>query len=242
MEDYKLNDKNNAYFRWASCSNEEPNNGGGGFIPANTYLFFHDRMQAGEAQLATTLSPTLLNEFRFGVTERNDWQDNMLPSTPTGVITSIASVAQIGVNPYAGNWLLERNIEGIDNVTKTKGKHTIRFGTDIENTEVSLVNPLTRTYTFANLANYQSTVSGLSSSYQQATFQYGTPTADNRWNFLNFFLQDEYRPTRSLTINAGIRYQRVIWPGLDPLATYADSRTIHASNFDFAPRLSLVTN
>ncbi len=237
--DWKVNNKNNAFFRWSSFSNEEPNNGGGGYIPANTYLFFHDRMQGGETQLATTVSPTLLNEFRFGVTQRADWQDNMLPSTANGVITSITNVAQIGVNPFAGNSLLERNIEGIDNVTKTRGKHTLKFGVDIEGTEVSLVNSLTRTYTFANLANYQSTVSGASQSYQQATFQYGTPSADNNWLFLNFFAQDEYRPTPKLTINAGIRYQRVVWPGLDPLATYADSRTIHTSNLDIAPRLPL---
>jgi hypothetical protein len=237
--DYKLNDKNNAFLRWSSFSNEEPNNGGGGYIPANTYLFFHDRMQGGEAQLATTVSPTLLNEFRFGVTQRADWQNNMLQSTPNGVITSITNVAQIGVNPFAGNYLLERNIEGVDNVTKTTGKHTLKFGVDIEGTEIQILNPLTRTYTFANFASYQSTVSGASQSYQQATFQYGTPTADNHFLFLNFFAQDEYRPTEKLTINAGIRYQRVVWPGLDPLAAYADSRTIHTSNLDIAPRLSL---
>jgi Carboxypeptidase regulatory-like domain/TonB dependent receptor len=237
--DYKINDKNSSFFRWNAFSNEEPNNGGGGYIPANTYLFFHDRMQGGEAQLATTLTPTLLNELRFGVAQRNDWQDNMLPPTPNGVITSIASVAQIGVNPYAGNWLLERNIDGIDNVTKTKGKHTIKVGTDIEATEISIVNPLTRTYTFANLASYENTVNGVSESYQQATFQYGTPTADNHWIFLNFFAQDEYRLTQKLTINAGLRYQRVVWPALDPLAAYPDSRSIHTSNLDLAPRLSL---
>lgn len=237
--DYKVNDKNNTFFRWSSFSNEEPNDGGGGYIPANTYLFFHDRMQAGEAQLTTTPSATLLNELRFGITQRHDWDTNMQSTTSSDVITLISNVAQIGKNPYAGSSVTEQLAQIVDNVTKTSGRHTAKFGIDWETTDIDLQNSMTRQYTFANLAAYQSTISGATNGYQQATFQFGTPTANNRWHFLNFFAQDEFRVTRNLTLNFGLRYQRIIWPDLDPSAAYIYSRSIHASNLDFMPRFSL---
>jgi hypothetical protein len=77
------------------------------------------------------------------------------------------------------------------------------------------------------------------SSYQTAQFQVGNPTVNNRWNSPNFFLQDEFRITKKLTVNAGLRYQAIIWPGLDQNAAVATSRTVHADHLDFAPRLSV---
>lgn len=236
--DYKLNDKNNMFARWSYFSNLQPNDWGGGYIPANTYLTWHDHMVSGEVQLATTPSPTLLNELRFGVTRREDSETNMLSSATTDVLTVIDNVAQIGYNPYAGDWVTDRIIQGVDNVTKTKGRHTVKMGVDFENSNIDFVNSMTRQYEFDSLQDYLNTLNGVSSSYAEATFQFGTPSNDNVWNFLSLFAQDEYRITRKLTMNIGLRYQHGFWPGLDPNAPYEYSRKIHTSTLDFAPRLS----
>jgi hypothetical protein len=237
--DYKINDKNSTFVRWSSFSNEEPNQTGGGYIPANTGLFFHDRMQGGEAQLITVASPTLFNEFRFGVTRRNDYTTNMQSGiTSSSVITSITNVAQIGADYNGVTNVTEQNIDFNDDVTKSMGRHTLKFGVDFQNTLVANTNALTQTYTFANLASYEGTISSGTQAYQLATFQVGSPTVNNRWNSPNFYIQDEFRVSKRLTLNAGLRYQLILWPGLDQNAPYPDSRTIHTDHLDLAPRVS----
>jgi len=237
--DYKISEKNSTFVRWSSFSNEEPNSSGGNYIPDNTGLFFHDRMQAGEAQLITIASPTLLNELRFGVTRRNDYTTNMQTGlTPSSVITSISNVAQIGANYYGGTNATEENIDLNDDVTKSMGRHTIKFGIDYENTLIANTNALTQQYTFANLPSYENTIHNIKQSYQLATFQVGNPTVNNRWNSPNIYLQDEFRVSKKLTVNAGLRYQLILWPSLDKRAPYPDSRTIHTDRLDLAPRFS----
>ncbi len=197
-------------------------------------------MQGGEAQLVTIASPTLLNEFRFGVTRRNNYTTNMQTGlTPSSVLTSITSVAQIGANFYGGTNITEQNIDFNDDVTKSKGKHTLKFGVDFQNTLVAQTNALTQQYTFANLANYLTTINTGAQTYQSATFQVGNPTVNNRWNSPNFYVQDEFRVSKNLTLNAGLRYQIILWPALDPNATFPNSRTIHTDKFDIAPRFSV---
>lgn len=237
--DYKINEKNKAFFRWSYFSNHEPNDVGGGYIPANTGQYWQDEMQGGEAQLTTTATPTLLNEFRFGVTRRYDGDFNMQSNvTQNEVITDITNVAQLGANYNGASPATERNIAVVDNITKTVEKHTIKTGVDYENTNVQETSPLNLIYTFANLANYEDTINGACDCYQQATFQVGNPTISNYWNSPNFFFQDEYRVTRKLVVNAGLRYQLISWPSLNKAAPYPDSRSIFTSHLDFAPRLS----
>lgn len=237
--DYKVNEKNNAFFRWSYFSNHEPNDVGGGYIPANTGQYWEDQMQSGEAQLTTAVTPTFLNEFRFGVTRRYDGDFNMQSNvTKDEVITNITNVAQFGANYNGNSPATERNIAIVDNVTKTVGKHTVKAGVDFENTNVQQTSPLTLAYTFADLASYEKTIGGICNCYQEAMFQAGNPTISNYWNSPNLFVQDEYRANRKLTLNAGLRYQLISWPSLDKSAPYKDSRSIYTSHLDFAPRLS----
>lgn len=237
--DYKLNDRNNAFLRWTSFSNEQPNNVAGGLTPANTATFFHDRQQGGEAQLTTVLSSSLLNEFRFGVTRRDSLTTPIQPVSPTDVIISISGVALIGNSATQGSHTVEENIQGVDNLTKTVRNHTMKFGVDYENTDIALASSLTRQYTFSNLANYLATRDQGANLYQQATFQFGDNNVDNRYNFLSLFAQDEWRLSPRLTVNYGVRYQLIHWPGLDKAAPYVYSRSIPTSKLDFAPRLSV---
>jgi hypothetical protein len=253
--DYKINGNNSMFGRWSSFSNEEPNQNENAYMPANTGLLFHDRMQGGEVQLVSIISPTLVNELRWGLTQRHDWTDNMQSGvTASSVITLISNVAQIGADLNDGTNVEERNIDINDDMTKSMGRHTIKFGVDYQNTLVANTNQLLVQYTFKNLTDYQNNGTstspaptdcfatghgGVNECYQTAQFQVGNPTVNNHWNSPNFYLQDEFRITKRLTVNAGLRYQTIIWPGLDQNAVLATSRTVHADHLDFAPRLSL---
>jgi hypothetical protein len=66
----------------------------------------------------------------------------------------------------------------------------------------------------------------------------GNPKLNISFNFINWFVQDEIRLNSRFTINAGIRYEAILFPSLDPNAPYPLSRKIDNDLKDFAPRVS----
>jgi hypothetical protein len=62
------------------------------------------------------------------------------------------------------------------------------------------------------------------------------------FNFVNGFAQDEIRLAQNLIVNAGARYEVILFPTFDPLAPYPLSRSVPNDYSDIAPRLTyLVT-
>src|SRR5262249_17404632 len=56
------------------------------------------------------------------------------------------------------------------------------------------------------------------------------------FDFVNFFLQDEYRITPRFTLNFGLRYELLLYPTLDDAAPLAASRSINNDSNNIAPR------
>ncbi|MBC7925637.1 MAG: TonB-dependent receptor, partial [Bryobacteraceae bacterium] len=217
---YQLNDKNSGFFRYSRFTNEQPNGAGGLTVPSRGVNFL-DRMNGGAFQLATTISPTTLNEFRFGINRRHELRDAVgLPSSGNPAV-DIASVANIGVNPLAGVENIEQSTQFIDNFTKTTGKHTLKAGTDIQLTDYKLNSSLDRRFTFQGVAavagvrgavspldQYLNTVrsvidpaTGRPFTYTQLSLQTGDRFLALNYKFLNFFALDEFRITPRFTLN-----------------------------------------
>lgn len=60
--------------------------------------------------------------------------------------------------------------------------------------------------TTAGFAGWENLLRGLVTGYQQG---YGNPTAENRFGEYNFYFQDDWRLTRNLTLNLGVRWEGV---------------------------------
>lgn len=58
-------------------------------------------------------------------------------------------------------------------------------------------------------------------------------------HFVSVFVQDEFRLSPSVIINAGLQYEAMLFPEPDPNAPYALSRKIDNDLKDFAPRVAL---
>jgi len=97
--DYKLNEKNTGYVRYARFTNNQPNNDAGlGIVDRGSR--FLDHQNTGGLQLVTVLSNNLLNEFRLGGAQRDTGNFPVVSSSPAGsVLINISGVANIGFSP-----------------------------------------------------------------------------------------------------------------------------------------------
>jgi hypothetical protein len=139
---------------------------------------------------------------------------------------------EIGSNlimPYGGsqfNYGMSQMLTNVDeNMTKISGKHTIQFGgryrherfgylPDRQADTVAFSNLATAVYDPATGANYGALANtgfvdadfflGAASSYSQVK---NAPYGNFRKHEVGLYIQDNWRVTRSLTINAGLRWE-----------------------------------
>jgi hypothetical protein len=193
-------------------------------------------------RLISTISPTLLNEARFQYGRDNEFQFSQapLPGEPTTAFggRSPTVVLTGGLDFGKPNFLErtafpdERRFQYADTLTLTAGRHTLKFGADI-NRVTDIVDNLrfeAGSYTYGNindfLVDYANFLSPLpasvtcptqnitgftkrpgrcyTSNYQQA---FGPTRFDIKTTDWNFFIQDDFRITQRLTVNLGLRYE-----------------------------------
>ncbi|MGE0039997.1 MAG: carboxypeptidase regulatory-like domain-containing protein [Vicinamibacterales bacterium] len=254
---FRLNDANSGFVRYNRFTNDQPG-GGGGLTAISRSLTFKDRMNGVGAQLATTLGPSLLNELRFGFNRRAENRDPYVDGDAGGANVNISGVANFGVNPLAANNSVEASLQVIDNVTWTRGRHTVKTGLDFQTTQYDVHSALSRVFTFTGLAasGGRGAVSPLDQylrarageidpatgrpyTFTQLQQQIGDPDLSMRFNYLNLFLQDEVRLRSDLTMSAGLRYELIMYPVLDAEAPYALSRRVNNDTNNVAPRVGL---
>ena len=256
--DYAINQNNSGYVRFARFTNHQPNNAGGLSIVdrGSSYL---DHQNGGGIQLATILSPKLLNELRFGAIQRDTANYPVVNSAPQGdVLINISSVANIGYSPLTSTTTTERSSSVLDNLTWTRGNSTFKFGGEFDHELFANLSGTAPTFTFSGLPalngrpavsalnQYQNTVAGktdpatgLPYTYTNLTAYSGNPKVRIAFNFVNLFAQDEIRFTPNLSANVGARYELILFPTFDPLAPYPLSRSVPNDYGDIAPRIAL---
>jgi outer membrane receptor protein involved in Fe transport len=107
-----------------------------------------------------------------------------------------------------------------DNLSWVKGKHTFKFGADIIRRQVDLFRPLTGKGYFdmcgngnnpASITGYEVTdlLVGFVCSYSEGPVLGYSETRN--WE-LGFYGQDDWKVTRRLTLNLGLRWDILTWP------------------------------
>jgi len=76
-------------------------------------------------------------------------------------------------------------------------------------------------------------------NYSQLQQSFGERETAKRFGFANVFVQDEIRVSPRLTVNAGLRYEFIVWPELDAQAPYELSRSVPSDGGNIAPRLGV---
>jgi hypothetical protein len=255
---YKLNPKNSGFFRYARFTDYIPANGGGlSVVDRSTQ--YQEHANSGGLQLATLLSPNLLNEFRFGVSARATLTPPIEPiegsNALIGALVNITGVANIGYSALNKSSFLERNSGVLDNLTWTRGRHTLKTGFEYDHEQYAIVTAIAPTFSFSGVAakgtraavnplnQYLNTINQLTDpatgnayTYTSLTAYSGNPNFRSQFNYVNAFVQDEFRLTPRLVINAGLRYEVILFPIFDANAPYVGSRTVSNDYRDLAPR------
>lgn len=199
-----------------------------------------ERSQTFVVEETHTFSPTLLFDFRAGLSVRADYSYEGPPFDPTSLGWSAAQVAQMGQQAanefpyfrisefsYLGNsgngQTISHSLALYPSVTWIKGKHVLHAGLDTRfmqsiNDVVSGGNNfwVDRTWTQTNCGSCGSWDAASGNSI--ASLLLGNPTSGtNTINVNTFwsshywapFIQDDWKITRRLTLNLGVRWDFV---------------------------------
>jgi outer membrane receptor protein involved in Fe transport len=161
-----------------------------------------------QASLQTAFNSSTANEFRFHY--GNDYHFDLpstAPTSPTVVIQNPDSGFVFGSNRFQLA-TTDRRIEFTDNLTKVLGRHTMKFGVDINynrDTDYFLYGPKGE-YQFGTLADVAT------GSFQLYLQSFGQTTAELHSPTYSFFAQDQFRVVPRLTLNYGLRYDLQVLP------------------------------
>ncbi|MBI4475335.1 MAG: carboxypeptidase regulatory-like domain-containing protein [Acidobacteria bacterium] len=179
-----------------------------------------------------TISPTLINEFRAGISrvgrdrfpylrDRNYARDVFgIPGTvgdvdpigykiPSVNITGYSSVGEGATQPRRdGNWIVS------DTLSMQRGNHAVKFGGDVFRQYMNLI--------LVSTAGGSFTFNGAATGDPFADFLLGLPEQTSRgyplgplsqhprrWS-TNWFVQDDWKVRHNLAINYGLRYEMTL--------------------------------
>ena len=281
--DHHFNDSNSIFLHYIYNQREFPNTDvNPNFRYTGTYP-----MHNAALQYLHVFSPVLVNEFRVGANLEHVKQlsvrtgtgftieslgiNGFLVGGPAGralrpdeegfPLLSISGFLGMGDARAASNLDYSRTFMLADNVTWTKGRHTLLFGTDIRK---AADNATTNNTPFG-----QESFTGDMTGYAPADYMLGLPrtsitpegvpiTAARQWR-TSEYVQDNWRLTDRLTLNLGLRYE-IYAPPVDtnnvtrtldfstaqPQLTPAPGQRLNnlwsITHKDFAPRVGFAFN
>jgi len=174
-----------------------------------------------------TLSPSTLNQARFGYTRRDVNQTSLqnggiaVPGAPASAFPStlpiftVTGYQQIGPTTAANTNFTTSVTEFLDTFSVVRGRHTFKFGTDLRREALDILNPAnpTGSYAFTTTGTDSSTGAGgnalaslLLGQVNAFSIDIQNQALQERAHIAEFFAGDEWKVSNRLTLNLGTRY------------------------------------
>ncbi|HEX6283676.1 MAG TPA: TonB-dependent receptor, partial [Pyrinomonadaceae bacterium] len=271
--DWIINDSHSLTFTYNRLRNESPNGVQTAATITRGRSSFGDDfvdIDYGILRLSSTFGPTVVNEFRTKIGKEDNYQFSTppLPGEPTtGPNGRSPSVAITGGLTFGKpNFLerthnpLEKNYQFVDNVTLTRGNHTIKFGGDFLRTNDVLDNLFQEggVYSYSNINDFivdytnwttggaLRTAGGVCSTSTRLAGRcytnnfaqgFGQPRFEFSTTDLAYYIQDDWRWSPRLTVNLGLRYEVELMPDPQiPNPTFPQTNQFPTDKNNFGPR------
>ena len=211
--DWSINKNNNAYISYTSQVNDSLNDQSDGTGDLTNGNFTRNHLQLANFTLNSLLPNNLINQFTFGYQYWNNIIDSSI-SAPLVVFPG----SSFGTNTNVPQQSFQRKWQFKDDISKTFGKHTVRAGVDY------IWNPVEGGFfKFSStleidFAKKPSDILDNPGTYPQGfatpglitgmTIANGDPYFIVATKQLGLYVQDDYKVTRRLTLNLGVRWDR----------------------------------
>ena len=250
--DYRLNDKNSLSFsvnllRWVSPHGIQATGivfNTGSLIGNNADSTVRDGY--GRAQWASVIGSTIVNELRLGWFHDRLYDpasdDFLFPGLGRAGLT-VASTSNLGVaTSYPRLNPSETRYEVAENLTWSRGAHTMKFGFTIAHTEdfVKQLSNQYGSYNYTTLNNFALDFSGNTTgakNWNTYSQTFGNPQVDTNLVNYGLYAQDSWRLNSRLLFNYGLRYEYTSIP--QPAITNPDipaTGVIHSPGNNWSPR------
>jgi hypothetical protein len=213
-----------------------------------------NHMQIANFTLNSVLSPTLVNSLTLGT---QYWNNIIATKSTSAPYLTFPSSEWAGSNVNVPQQSFQRKYQFRDDVTKNYGKHTLQFGEDYiwvptlggyfasnSSLEVDFSEDPSAIILLPNKFNTPGLVKGMSYSNGDSTTNVPGGTKQ-----LGFYFQDDWKATKRLTLNLGVRWDRdmnlIGGSAMVTSKTYLELVDIgstygkmpHDDNLDFSPRI-----
>jgi hypothetical protein len=156
---------------------------------------YDTKFNNGAAAFSHVFTPTLIDEFKFGVNQTIYHTANLSP-VPFGVaVSGFSSLTGSSTTDYPS-----KTFDLIDDLSWARGKHILKFG--FETRWIFLNQGTSQSGTLT----YTSTTAFLDNAMGSASYTAILPLVRQRKTQYFGYFQDEWKATANLTVTAGIRY------------------------------------
>ncbi|HXE62823.1 MAG TPA: carboxypeptidase regulatory-like domain-containing protein [Bryobacteraceae bacterium] len=229
--DHVFNDRHRVFARYSYLRDNEdpvtPLPDGSGSLTSGVIGHANTRGDGIVSEYDWTLSPSMLNEARFGYSRRDVNQSSLqnggisIPGAPvnsfpnTLPIFTVTGFQQIGPTTAANSVFTTSITEFIDTFSIVRRNHTFKLGTDLRREALDIVNPAnpTGSYAFTTTGTDSSTGTGGNALASLLLGQVNSFSIDiqnkllqARAHIAEFFVGDDWRVSNRLTLNIGTRY------------------------------------
>lgn len=224
--DYDMSSKNRVYGRYFySRYGKDPVVGSQNLLTSNRGFDLFD--QGAAASDTYTFTPKLLNSLIFSYNRNNGTIESGAPFSWTSLGIPVSSTTPpelaLSVSGYfsisSGHpTKVNRNDYHVsDSLHWVIGSHELAFGGDYLKENVDLINTYRQNaqYTFSTTNYSGNALSDFVLGYARKFVQGGGEYAQRRAKLGSLFIQDNYRATRNLVLNLGLRW--------DPFVPYSDT-------------------